>query len=316
MNKTLAALILCLIFFVGGWSLHSLYSQLKPPVKAKALQRRELGKTLKLVERKLFDVAIIEERDMGDYTRRLLRLQWQKISAEAYLLIPHEAKEKMAAVLALPGHHTSKEEVIGERPSRFGVDYGQKLVKTGFCVLAPDIPFSDDMGVEDHVALKLIMAGSSLTGIRVSYLKALIDYLASLPFIDPERLGCIGWSMGGALAMYLSALDKRVKVVGISSYFGTYRDTFMRRRQSTDNYLPGILNFGEMADVACLIAPRPLWLEHGEGDPEFPQDAFMEGIEALKKCYKGREERLTWQLIPGGHRFEGKGLEEWFKRWL
>ena len=93
--------------------------------------------------------------------------------------------------------------------------------------------------------------------------------------------------------------------------------SLMRIRQGTNNYISRILGFGEMADIACLIAPKPLWLEHGEGDPEFPQDAFMEGIEALKKCYKGHgKERLTWQLIPGGHRFEGKGLEEWFKRWL
>ena len=44
--------------------------------------------------------------------------------------------------------------------------------------------------------------------------------------------------------------------------------------------------------------------------------AFMSGLEALKKCYAGDEERLTWQLIPGSHRFKGQGLEEWFKRWL
>lgn len=315
-RKIFTALILCIISFVGGWSIHFLYPQLKPPVKTKAVQRRELGKILRLVEQKLSDVTIIEERDMEDYTRRHLRFQWQKMSVEAYLLVPHNAKNRIAAILALPGHHTTKEEVIGERPSHFGVDYGQKLVKAGFCVLAPDIPFSEDMRVEDHVALKLIMAGSSLTGLRVSYLRALIDYLASLPFIDPERLGCVGWSMGGALAMYLSAVDTRVKVVAISSYFGTYRDTFMKMRQSTDNYIPGILKFGEMADVVCLVAPRPLWLEHGKEDPEFPQEAFMKGIEVLKKCYKGHEECLTWQLITKGHRFQGKALEEWFKQWL
>jgi dienelactone hydrolase len=253
---------------------------------------------------------------MGSYTRRLLRFRWQGLSHEAYLLIPHQSEKKVAAILALPGHHTTKEEVLGERPSRFGVDYGQKLVKAGFCVLAPDIPFSENMGVEDHVALNLIMAGSSLTGLRISYLTALIDYLSSLPFIDPQRLGCVGWSMGGGLALYLSALDKRIKVVAISNYLGTYRDTFMKMRQSTDNYIPGILQFGEMADVACLIAPRPLWFENAKQDPEFPQEAFIKSIKGLKNCYNGHEKHLTWQLISGGHRFEGKGLKEWFKQWL
>jgi len=316
MKKTVSVVMLCLISLMGGWALHYFYPRLKPPIKTKEIQRKELRKTLKLTQGKVSDVASIEEKNMGSYARRYLRFRWQGFSSEAYLLIPHNIKDKMPIVLALPGHHSSKEEIIGKKPSRFGVNYGQQLAKAGFCVFAPDIPFSNNMQVEDHVALNLIMAGSSLTGMRVSYLRDLIDYLSSLSFIDTERLGCIGWSMGGALSMYLAAVDTRVKVIAISSYFGTYRNTFMRLRQSTDNYIPGILNFGEMADVACLIAPRPLWIEGREKDPEFPKEAFMQGVRALKNCYKGHEERLTWQLLPGGHSFGGKGIEDWFKRWL
>lgn len=316
MKKTLAALLLCLISFLGGFTLHFLYPQLEPPFQTKAIQRRELRKTLKLEREKFAEVAILGEKDMGSYAKRRLRFHWRGLFFEAFLLIPHETKGKMAAILALPGHHTSKEEVIGEKPSRFGVDYGLRLVKAGFCVLAPEIPFLKNINVEDHIGLNLIMAGTSLAGMRVSYLDALLDYLSSLPFIDTERFGCIGWSAGGGLAMYLSAVEERVKVVAISCYFGTYRDSFMKVRSSTDNYIPGILNFGDMADVACLIAPRPLWLELGENDPEFPREAFMQGMEVLKKCYQRHEERLTWQLIPGGHRFEGKEIEKWFRKWL
>ncbi len=316
MKKALPVLMLCLIFLMGGWASHDLYSRLKPPMKTQEIQRKELEKTLKLIKGKFSDVVSIEEKNMGSYVCKYLRFRWQGFPSEAYLLIPHNVKDKMPTILALPGHHTSKEEVIGMKPSRFGVDYGQKLAQAGFCVLAPDIPFSHDMRVEDHVALNLIMAGSSLTGMRVSYLRDLIDYLSSLSFIDPERLGCVGWSMGGGLAMYLSAVDKRIKVVAISSYFGTCKDSFLRVRTSTDNYIPGILGFGEMADVACLIAPRPVWLENGKQDAEFPEEAFLKGIELLKKCYSGSEERLTWQLVSGGHRFKGMGIEEWFKRWL
>jgi hypothetical protein len=315
-KKKLTLFALCLAFFMGGWAFHNLYLTLGSSLKLKEVQRQELRKILKLNKGKLAEVVIVEEKDMGSYTRRLLRFRWQGFWHEAYLLIPHQTGEEMAAVLALPGHNTSKEEVIGKKPSPVGVDYGLRLIKAGFCVLAPDIPFSGDKRIEDHIALNLIMTGRNLTGMRVSYLKALLNYLSSLPDIDPERFGCVGWSMGGALTMYLAAVDKRIKVVAISNYFGTYRDTFMKIRQSTDNYIPGILQFGEMADVVCLIVPRPLWLEHSEEDPEFPREAFMKGIENLKIFYKGHEERLTWQIIAGGHRFKGEGLEEWFRRWL
>lgn len=316
MKKILIIFLLCLIFFGGGWLFHFLYPQGGPPWKTKVIQRWELNKVLNIEKGRFSEVTLVDEKDMGGYTRRLLRLRWRGLSLEAFLLIPHMNDDKVPAILALPGHHSTKEHVIGERPSRFGVDYGQKLVKSGFCILAPDIPFSEDIRVEDHVALNLIMTGSNIKGLRISYLMALIDYLSSLPFIDPERLGCAGWSMGGALTMYLAAVDKRVKAAAISNYFGTYKDTCMKIRQTTDNYIPGILQFGEMADVACLIALRPLWIEGSSNDPEFPKEAFMSGVEALKKCYGGHEERLTWQLIPGSHRFEGQGLEEWFKRWL
>jgi hypothetical protein len=316
MKRTLTVLFLCLIFFVGGWALHYFYPRLKPPVLTKEKQRKELADTLKLIQDKLSDVAVIEEKNMGSYVQRYLRFRWQGYPSEAYLLVPHKVQDKMPVILALPGHNATKEEVIGKIPSRFGVDYGQRLVKAGFCVFVPDIPFSDNMRVEDQVALNLIMTGTCLTGMRIAYLRDIIEYLFSLSFIDPERLGCVGWSMGGALTLYLAAVDTRVKVVSISSYFGTYKGIFITRRHTTDNYIPGILTFGEMADVACLIAPRPLFIEGGDRDPEFPKEAFMKGIGDLKICYKGHEERLTWQLLQGSHRFVGKGIEDWFKRWL
>ncbi len=309
-------LVLCLVSFVGGWSLHYFCQPLQSSLKVKTVQRWELKKKLKLVDRGLSDLTIMEEKDMGSYTRRLLRFRWQGFSHEAYLLVPNQQEEKTAAILAIHGHHTTKEDVVGIRRSRFGVDFGLRFVKSGFCVLAPDIPFSGDLAVEDHVALNLIMTGANLTGMRVSYLQALLEYLCSLTFVDPKRVGCAGWSMGGGLAMYLSAVATRVKVVAISCYFGTYRDTSMRRRQSTDNYIPGILIFGEMADVACLIAPRPLFIEGGDRDPEFPLAAFKKGIADLQKCYEGYPGRLKWTIFQGGHKFYGDGIIEWFKRWL
>ena len=218
--------------------------------------------------------------------------------------------------MALHGHLTPKEEVVGIKNSRFGVNYGLKLVEAGYCVLAPDIPFAQNMGFEDHLSLNLIMTGKNLMGLRIAYLEALLKYFCSLPFVDSKRLGCIGWSMGGGLTLYLSAIDQRVKVVAISGYFGTYRGIFMKQRHSTDNYIPGILTFGEMPDVACLIAPRPLWVEGSKKDISFPLESFMEGLERLKSCYEGNNEYFAYHIIQGGHRFQGEDIVEWFTKHL
>lgn len=87
----------------------------------------------------------------------------------------------------------------------------------------------------------------------------------------------------------------------------------MNRRHTTDNYIPGILTFGEMADVACLIAPRPIWIEGSEQDPDFPLESFMQGLARLKSCYGGDKGHLTYHIIKGGHRFQGEDIVEWFK---
>jgi hypothetical protein len=310
-------LVMCILFsFSIGWIASYFYPLRALPFDIKSLKRFELKRKLHISDPDNITIKFIKDEDAKTYIRRLIQVNWNGISNEAYLLVPKDYGSQCPTILAIHGHHTTKEDVIGIKRSKFGVDYGTKLVEAGYCVLAPDIPFSENLGLEDHVGLNLIMTGENLMGLRVSYLRALLDYLCTLPFGDSERVGCVGWSMGGGLAMYLAAVDKRVKVVALSGYLGTYRDTFMRMRQSTDNYIPDILNFGEMSDVACLIAPRPLWLEGGEKDREFPHEAFMRGIEDLRRCYKGHEGCLQWQVMPGGHRFVGRGIEEWFKKWL
>ena len=42
----------------------------------------------------------------------------------------------------------------------------------------------------------------------------------------------------------------------ISGYLNTFRDCIMSVSHCIDNYVPGILNWAEMYDVAGLIAPR------------------------------------------------------------
>ena len=304
------------MFFISGWALQFFFPIGKLPFEEKILTRLEVKKKLVLTEEGPLAVRTVDEWKVDGLVMKLLKIEGRTLKSKAYLLTPEGHQGALPAVLCLHGHHTSKENVVGLRSSPFGVDFGIRLAKRGFVVFAPEIPYSKDMATEDLLSLNLIMAGRTLTGLRVSFLRALLDYLSGLPFVDSKRIGCVGWSMGGGLTLYLAAIDKRVKVAAISSYFGTFKDTFMRRRQSTDNYIPGILQVGEMHDIACLIAPRPLWIEGGENDPEFPKESFLKAVRKLELCYKGHEDRLHWHLIPGGHRFGGEGLEEWFEKWL
>ena len=314
--KKLSLITIIIIFFIIGVIFGYFFDLKKISLGIRPIKRLELKNKLDLCARDETIIELIRDEDEENYVSKLIKVTWRGLTTEAYLLIPKGKGVNCPGILTLHGHHTTKEDIIGKDTSKFDVNFGARLAEAGYVVLAPDIPFSRNLGLEDHIALNFIMTGTNLMGYRVSYLNALIGYICSLPHVDSERVGCIGWSMGGGLAMYLAAVDTRVKVAAISNYFGTYKDTFMKRRSTTDNYVPGILNFGEMADVACLIAPRPMWIEGSSIDQEFPLEALNEGLERLTRCYGGKQENLTYHIIKGGHRFQGKDIVEWFKKHL
>lgn len=54
-------------------------------------------------------------------------------------------------------------------------------------------------------------------------LLAATEYLRSLPNVDPDRVGALGWSMGGGNTLRLAYLDSRLKVAVIN-YGGVWTD--------------------------------------------------------------------------------------------
>ena len=72
----------------------------------------------------------------------------------------------------------------------------------------------------------------------------------------------------------------------ISGYLNTFRDSILSLSHCIDNYVPGILNWAEMYDVAGLIAPRPLFAESGEKDDIFPVAASRASFARVKKSTK------------------------------
>ena len=96
-----------------------------------------------------------------------------------------------------------------------------------------------------------------------------IDYLQSRPEVDGKRIGCQGVSFGGTMTTYLAALDDRVQVAMIGCYLSSIADALERANFCGVQYMPGLLKYGEISDVASLIAPRPLMVEVGERDACF-----------------------------------------------
>jgi hypothetical protein len=94
----------------------------------------------------------------------------------------------------------------------------------------------------------------------------------------------------------------------VSGYLNTFRDSILSLSHCMDNYVPGILNWCEMYDVAGLIAPRPLFIESGDKDNIFPIEASRESYKRVKRVYESMNagEAVAQEVFEGEHSFHGK----------
>jgi dienelactone hydrolase len=135
-----------------------------------------------------------------------------------------------------------------------------------------------------------------------------IDYIATRADLDATRVGCIGISGGGTATLFAAALDARIRVAMVSGYLNTFRDSIGSLAHCIDNYVPGILNWAEMYDIAGLVAPRPLFVESGEQDNIFPIAASVESFNRVREIYGafGASDQIEQEVFPAEHSFWGK----------
>jgi carboxymethylenebutenolidase len=91
-------------------------------------------------------------------------------------------------------------------------DVTQRLAGEGYAALAVDL-FSDR---NKPICMARYMAGmlrGSVNRFGVQDLKLGLSYLASMPEVDPDRIGAIGFCMGGGFAIAWACTDDRLKAV-------------------------------------------------------------------------------------------------------
>lgn len=276
---------------------------------------------------------LVEEVDRGDHLRQKI-LIWttENTLMPVYLLLPKDQPRPLPVVIAFHGHGYGVKDIIGlwedgqERmtPDGYHKDFAVELCRKGFAVAAPEISCFGERQTDfsylnttigspvpstcDHTARLAFHLGGSVVGLRVLDGKRLIDYLETIPELDTHRLGAMGISGGGMHTFFSTCLDTRIKACVISGYFSTFQDSILAMHHCACNFVPGLSLFGEMYDLAGLIAPRPMLVEAATYDPIFPMNAVQRSIEKARQVYKvfGVSSQLETDFFEGRHQISGR----------
>jgi hypothetical protein len=85
----------------------------------------------------------------------------------------------------------------------------------------------------------------------------------------------------------------------------TYQHSIATIDHCVDNYVPGVLRWFEMGDLASLIAPRPLIVVAGRKDNIFPIEPTQTNFQTIHNIYTaaGAPERCRLVIGDEGHQF-------------
>jgi carboxymethylenebutenolidase len=176
------------------------------------------------------------------------------------------------------------------------------LAAEGYVTLAPDLFALHEFGADGRTDHPLILGD----------LDAALDYLARHPAVDARRLGAVGFSFGGRLAVLLAARQpQRIRVVvsyyAVSDHRALGRPVAGRAARTRP-----------LADHVSAIR-APILLQHGEADRNVPveqsrrlhQALVGAGRTAELATYPGADHLFDFTLGPDARPHPEAAREAW-----
>ena len=253
------------------------------------------------------------------------------VFAWGWLLVPKDLKpdERRPVVVCQHGLEGLPEHTVTDDPKSEAFGYykafAAKLAERGFVVFAPHNPYrgKDKFRMLQRRANPL---GLSLFSFIVAQHDVATQWLATLPFVDPKRIGFYGLSYGGKTAMRVPALLPRYCLSICSGDFNEW----IRKNVSVEepiNYpftnewempewnLAAVANYAEMA---MLIAPRPFMVERGHDDGVGYDEWVAYEYAKVQRGYVklGIREKIAIEWFNGPHTINGVGTFEFLHKHL
>ncbi len=298
-----------------------------------------------------FAAEKLDQQDRGSYVAEKIAFNIKDESRVQGLLLTPKRKGPHPAIVLLHDHGSKfdigKEKMI--RPwgdsvqlasaqawsDKFfsGKFIGDELAKRGYVVLSIDALGWGDRGPMSYeqqqaLASNFFNLGRSLAGNMAYEDMRTVDFMATMPSVDRQRIGALGFSMGAYRAWQLAALSDKVAATAAISWFGSYQGLMtpgnnVLRGQSAFYMLhPGIANKLDFPDIASLAAPKPMLLFNGGKDKLFPSEAVEQAYSKVHAIWRSQnaESRLITRSWPTlGHVFYQEQQDvvfPWLDRWL
>jgi dienelactone hydrolase len=264
------------------------------------------------------------------------------IFVAANLYVPSSGNAPYPGVLFQMGHSAQGKAAVTYQKCCQG------LARLGYLVLA-----FDPMGQDERIAYpnasgtdtrlgsvdeehnvpgkQFLLLGDTASRYQVWDAIRSLDYLASHPLVDRERLASTGQSGGGTLTMLLACVDPRLSAVAVSS--GNTENVAcadFNAPGSTDDAEQNLIGSSPLGfdrwDLLYPVAPKPLLVLvsardfFGTYSPRYLSSG-REEYEKLSRVYKilGHPDHLHWRDTPLPHGLTYSlrlDIYNWFERWL
>jgi dienelactone hydrolase len=264
---------------------------------------------------------------------------------EAYgqLLVPRsvvgQVDEHLPAVICQHGFGQAPKYVSGMTTDMGGIQaFGERLAERGYVVFAPyltvpSVPQAPDWvrraDLTNPIVREAAAVGMMRTSIELAKLHRVVDFLQSLPFVNPMRIGYYGLSYGGYSATWMPPLEPRLKLTIISGYFNNRLQDLAHVAKAGDQryywdlpdadfYNWNVLNRFTDLELTAAMWPRPVCIEWGLDDPTTTPAWHREAWAEEKKFIDawGMDGRIVSDAFLGIHEIHGIGTFFFMDRWL
>ncbi len=293
---------------------------------------------------------VLDEKEYTGY--EVVLDVYPDVVATGILLLPTDLKpgEKRPVVVCQHGLEGVPMDTISGPPAdgyKYYKSFAVELAKRGFITYAPQNPYRGK-DLFRTLQRKSNPLGRSLFSYIIPQHQVTLNWLATLPNVDPNRLAFYGLSYGGKTAMRVppmlpqnrkvelpvSALNPQLSTIKLPGYClsicsADYNEWVAKNASTSDPYsyvftpeyeifewnMGHIANYAELSN---LMTPRPFMVERGHDDGVGEDEWVAWEYAKVRRHYNklGLGDKTEIEFFNGPHTINGQATYEFLHRHL